>query len=325
MATNVLLNKYNLAESLRRTAPDGSSLAIAQVLDQVNDFMKVMPTFEANGINEHKEAETATEPTGDWVDYNEGVSRGASSTKVNKFPIAMLKKFNTPDWELIMDSADPEGKRMQEGAATIKGMVKQVADALIYGDRGTDTKKLTGIAPYLTNLNNSNVVDGGGSGSDLTSMYAVAPGPDTVFMVHPKGNPSVGVEHTDHGVDFLQNSTTGKDQKVFRDEFAFKAGLVVKDRRALGRYANIESSGSSNIFDEDKIITLHYQMLEHSDGLFYLANRTLLTQLHIRAKDKNNVLLSIEEFEGRRILTLLGRPILLHDKIVDTESAVVAS
>jgi hypothetical protein len=326
MATITVDTQYTLAEMLRRTAPDGSPLrSIAQVLDQVNDAMKIIPTFEANGVNLHKEAETKTEPSGSYTDYNEHVSRVASRTKANEFRLAKLEAFNTPDKNLIDDSPDPQGKRMQEATATLKGMMKTVASDLIYGNSASDSKKFTGIAAYVDDTDQSNVVDGGGTGSDLTSIYVIAPGPDTVFWVHPKGNPSFGVEHEDMGTDIISDASTNtKDLRVYRDYFKFHQGLVVKDRRAVGRYANIESSGSSNIFDEDKLIDLNTQMLEFSDSIFYLVNRTIMAQMWKRVKDKNNVFLDINEAFGKPVITLFGRPVLLHDKIVDTETAVTS-
>jgi hypothetical protein len=326
MATLTLDTQYTLAEMLRRTAPDGSPLrSIAQVLDQVNGGMQVIPTTEANGVNLHKEAETKTEPTGTYTDYNEEVSRSASRTKSNEYRLAKLEAFNTPDKNLIDDSPDPMGKRMQEATATIKGMMKTLSSDLIYGDSGSDSKKFTGIAPYVDDLDQSNVVNGGGSGSDLTSIYAIAPGLDTVFWVHPKGNPTVGVTHEDMGVDIISDSATNtKDLRVYRDYFKFHGGLVVKDRRAVGRYCNIETSGATNIFDEDKLIDLNTQMLEFSDSLVYLVNRTIMAQMWKRVKDKNNVFLDINEAFGKPVLTLFGRPVLLHDKIVDTETAVTS-
>jgi hypothetical protein len=321
MAAIVINTAYTLAERLRRTAPDGSSLSLAQVLDQVNDVLKVMPTFEANDVNAHKEAEVKSEEDGDWVDYNEYVSRGAITTGVNTFKLAMLKKFSTPARDLIDDDPDPMGKRMQEASGILKGMTKNMVGRMFYGNSGSNTKQFTGLASYLDDLSQANVIGAGGTGSDLSSIFAVATGRDTVFMVHPKGNPSFGVTHTDMGPDIISN-TSNEDLEVYRDKFEFKGGLVVKDRRAIGRIANIESSGTSNIFDEDDVIDLHMNMLEFSDDLYYFANRTVLAQIWKRIKDKNNVLLSMDTAFGKPVATLLGRPIFLCDQLVNTESAI---
>ena len=321
MSTLTVDTQFTLLESLRREAPDGSPLKIAQVIDKVNDIIKIMPYFEANGTNEHKEAETKSEPSGEYTDYNEGTGRAASTTGANKFRIAKLDQFNTPDKNLIDDSVDPMGKRMQEASATIKGMTKTHVTTTIYGDSAADSKKFTGISKYLDALSQSNVVDGGGDGSNVTSIYAIAPGEDTVFYVYPRGNPSFGVEHEDMGTDII-TQTGSKDLRVYRDYFKVSAGLVVKDRRALGRYANIETTGAVNLFDEDKIIDLHYQMAEFSDSIFYLCNRTMLAQIHKRMKDKNNAHLGWIEVFGKPVIALLGRPILLVDNIVNTEEAI---
>lgn len=323
MSTIVINTQLTLAERLRRTAPDGSSLAVAQVLDQTNGLMRVLPTVAANGINEHKEAETASEPAGSYVDYNEFAERVATGSAANHFRIAKIKVYSTPAKDLIDDDPDPQGKRAQEVMGIQKGVFKTVANDLIYGNSAKNSKKFTGLEAFLHTVNNTTVIDNGGTGSDLTSIYAVAPGVDTVFMVHPKHNPSFGVQHTDKGTGFISDAATNtKDLEVYRDEIMFNGGFVVKDRRAIGRIANIESAGVSNIFNEDKLIRLNAQMAEFADNLIYFVNRTMLEQIWIRAKDKNNVFLDFDHAFGHKIVTMFGRPVMLHDKIRDTEDAI---
>jgi hypothetical protein len=75
---------------------------------------------------------------------------------------------------------------------------------------------------------------------------------------------------------------------VYRDHFAVRCGLVVRNPRAIGRVANIEVTGSSNTFDEDHLITLLNNM-ETGPGTRIYLNEVILTQMQIRAKDKNNV------------------------------------
>lgn len=318
----ITIDQYLSAlEISRRIAPDGTLMRITEVLDQVNDIMKIMPFVEANGIDLHKEVRRASEPEGDWVDYNDFAGRSSTKTGAVEFRLSMLKQFNTPDKDLIDNAPDPQGKRMQEARGTISGMTKTLVNTMIYGNSATNSKRFTGLAPNLANTSNPLVIDGGGTGSDVTSIYAVALGEDSVFMAYPKGNPSIGIMHEDMGQDTITNASS-QDRVVYRDYFKFHGGLVIKDPRAIGRYANIEVSGTENVFDEDNIIDLHYQMQEYGDRVVYLANRGMLAQIHKTMKDKNNAHLGWVEVFGKTVVALLGRPILLVDQISNTETAI---
>jgi hypothetical protein len=90
------------------------------------------------------------------------------------------------------------------------------------------------------------------------------------------------------------------------------------------RIANIETAAGakSNIFDDDILIRALRRCPANAAGLVIYANRTVLTQMDIRSKDKSNVNYSIADIFGVPTTTFRGFPVRQVDAILDTESAL---
>jgi hypothetical protein len=165
----------------------------------------------------------------------------------------------------------------------------------------------------------TNVINEGGSGSDLTSIFVVDWSPTGCYMIYPK-NSMAGLEHKDKGIETVRDSS-GNMYEAYVDKFVWKAGMVVKNSKNIGRIANIED-GASNSFDEDNLITLLNRMTQGPGRRIY-ANQTVLTQMEIRAKDKTNInYSSIEGLAPGPVLTFKGVPVRKVEQIVQTEEAL---
>ncbi len=134
----------------------------------------------------------------------------------------------------------------------------------------------------------------------------------------------MGIEHRDLGEETSIDSSSLMHQ-VYRDWFGIKMGLAVEDDRCIGRLANIESDGASNTFDEDNLITLLNRMPKSGAGAKLYANDTVVTQMEIKLKDKNNVNYTANSGEGlagERVVKFRGNPIRKCDAITITEAAL---
>jgi hypothetical protein len=113
--------------------------------------------------------------------------------------------------------------------------------------------------------------------------------------------------------------------EVIRQHFVVRCGLVVRDPRSIGRVANIESSGTTNLFDEDNLITLLNNM-NTGPGTRIYVNETVLTQMQIRAKDKSNIYYTPggNALSGEPPLYFQGVPIrpLSRELLLNTEDAI---
>jgi hypothetical protein len=237
-----------------------------------------------------------------------------------------LESRGQHDVEIIDNMPDPKGARNDENVAHIAGMGKTMATALIYGSTTATPEKFNGLAPRLDDISASpTVISQGGSGGDTTSIFVVDWGPDTVHAIYPK-NSVAGLDHQNLGIQIVTDDDAGSNQfRAYVDWFTWRMGLAVKNPRSIGRYCNIEASGTSNIFDEDNLIKVIIQMTQ-GPGMRIYVNKTIMAQMWIRLKDKTNVHFTrLDGLDaGGAPMAFNGIPIRQVDKILDTEVVVQA-
>ncbi len=341
MAALDLNAQLTLLEMARRTDPKGNTLTIAEILNETNEVFQDIPWMEANGTVIHRVNRRTSLPTGTWRQINEGVATEASTTITINETLGLLESYSETDKWIIDNAPVPEEARMQEASAFLEGMgqtfVKTLfnrALAVNYGSTGVVPERFNGFPVRLNTLQaasvkNRNVIDGKGTGNDTTSVWAIQWGLSKVFMVYPKGSVSVGISHEDKGQVTASRATSSAPQtsqlEVYRDWFRLNAGLVVRDTRCYARYANIETTGSTNIFDEDILIELLNNMPMAGAGAKIYVNKTIKTQMEIALKDKANVYYSHGSGEGLAgvpILYFRGSPVRVVEQILDTETAI---
>jgi hypothetical protein len=337
MPTNDINAQLTLLEMARRKNPDGTAARIAEVLNQANEVFGDIVWLEANGTTFHRVVRRTSLPTGTWRQLNSGVPTQSSTTETVDETIGLLENYSEADKWIIDNSPNPGEARMQEAAAVLEGMGQTFVKTIFnrstttnYGDVTVNPERFNGL-PARLNVVQSNglVLSQGGSGADTTSIYIVQWGPDTVHMVYPKGSQTVGIEHQDKGQVTVSTATSSRastsQYEAYRDWFRINAGLVVRNPRSIARLANIETSGASNTFDEDNLIKLINRMWNRGRGAIIYCNETILTQMQIRLKDKNNVNYTAgggDGLAGEDIIRFNGRPVRLVEQIGGTETAI---
>lgn len=322
MATNAY-STLTLLELANRMDPDGSTATIAEILNEENPALYDAPYLVANETFSNRTTQRIKLPSGAWRMLNSGVSTEASETKVITDALGMLESYSDVDKELVNAAPDKQQFRMDEAQAFLEGMGQTLAATMFYGNSATDPEKFTGLAPRLANTSDEMVISNGGSGNDVTSIYCVQWGPTKAHMIYPKGS-KVGIIHEDLGEVTLEDAN-GKYYQGFRDHFQVKAGLVVRDPKAIGRVANIETSGSSNIFNEDNLITLLNKFRSQAKNVVIYVPECVLTQAQIALKDKGNVFWSPGNgngLSGEPIMYFNNRPVRKVDQILETEAAI---
>lgn len=323
-APKTVYAQLTLVELAKRTDPDGELASIAEVLAQDNEILLDAPWMEANDTFGHKITRRTTLPTGSWRLLNYGVAAEASKTQEVYETIGMLESYAEVDADLVASAPNPKQFRNQEAMAFLEGMSQTLASTIIYGNTATTPEKFDGFATRMPSLAaTTNVIGCGGTGSDLTSIYVVNWGPNKVFMVYPRGSKSMGVKHTDLGEETKVSSTVM--WQVLRDHFQVKCGIVVKDDRCIGRIANIEDDGTSNLFDEDNLITVLNRMPSAGRGASLYCNATVQSQMEIALKDKSNVNYTPgrgEGLAGEPVVRFRGCPVRRVDQITITEAAI---
>lgn len=318
------LNGYKqltLVEVAKRKDPNGMQATIAEVLNQENAIVQDAVWREANDTFSNKTVRRSYLPAGSWRKLNAGVAVEASTTVEVVDTIGLLETWAQNDIEIINAFPNPMQARNDEAMAFVEGLGQTMASTMIYGNAGTTPEKFTGLAPRMASISaNTNVINEGGTGSDLSSIFVVDWGPTTVFMAYPKGSVA-GLEHKDKGIETVRDSS-GNMYEAYVDKFSWKAGMVVKNAKSIGRVANLETPAGSNSFDEDNLITLMNRMTKGPGRRIYV-NQAVMTDIEIRAKDKTNIhYTTVNDIAPGPVTFFKGVPIRLVEQMLTTEAAL---
>jgi hypothetical protein len=315
-----------LKDITRLQNPDGSPARIAEILQDSNPILQDMAWQEGNLDTGHQFTQRTAQRHGTYTRYNEGVAIENTVEEQKRVDAARLETYSEVDKELAKLSGNVGAYRFAKAKGIMEGMSLTMGDTVFYGNSGTNPAEFTGFANLLNQTSDRNFVNGGGSGSDNTSVFAIDWGPDKCYGIYPKGS-TAGLMHEDLGEDTkIKNS---KYYQVYRDRFCWYNGIAVENPNATGRLANIDVSdlagaGTSGYSGPDLInllIELDNTFRAGYNPVFYM-NRTFRTALEKIATAKNNVELRYAEYAGRKIMMFRERPIVVCDSIVNTEATV---
>ncbi|MCP3941044.1 MAG: hypothetical protein GY710_06130 [Desulfobacteraceae bacterium] len=319
MAT-VSASGMTLNELSNRIDPKGNLSTIAEVLEENNEIL-VDPVFmPSNDTYSNTITRRATMPTGTWRGVNQGVDRETSTTITVNEKIGLLQTRSANDVELINAAPNREQARWDEAKPFIEGLGQNFAETMIYGNASATPLEFTGLAPRMGSLG-TYVLGNGGTGSDCSSIYVVMWDSNKAFMCYPKsGVGNLGIQHEDKGQQTVLDADS-KEYEAFVDIFTMRGGLCVKDDRAIGRVANIESAGDTNIFNEDPLIRL-LDLMPKGPKTIYV-NQTIKSQMRVVLKDKTNLIWAPDQaLSGTPVMFFDGHPVRTVDEILNTEAAI---
>lgn len=330
MATLAATN-LTLSDWAKRLDPGGSIPLIAEMLSQMNPILEDMVWKEGNLPTGHRVVQRTELPSVSARRINEAISPSKSTTVQSDESCAMLEALSTVDVDLAMLNGNTPAFRLSEAQAFVEAMQQTFAGYLFYGNAALNPERFTGFMPRYASLSGStatNVLNGGGAGSDNASILLTVWGDNTVHGIYPKGS-KAGLVHENLGEQLIQSSTgisTGM-LKAFVDRWQWKCGLAVKDWRYVVRTANIDVSNlvaESSAADLVKsMIKMIHRIPSLSMGkpVFYVP-RSVREMLDIQALNKATYGITIETFDGKPITMFRGIPVKTCDQMLETEAAV---
>jgi len=332
MAENNIGGIYTLVDLMKMIGADGRALACAQTLARRNPIVREVPILEANQALTHVGNRQSSLPTVQKRAINDGVTTSAHKEVPVTAPMSLFETMSKVDEEIIALAGEARDVvRTRKDMAFVEAMAQAVADEIIYGSIGVlgfnglaTLFKSSTVYPNGDSSWYYNVQLGGGSGSDTTSIWAVEWGPEKAHLIYPKGTTG-GLEINDKGLQLVDGVTTGSKFWAWCTQFKWRSGLFVQDERCVQRIANIETSGSTSIFDDDMLITALNRLpdMGENPGTRIYVNRTVRTQMDIRVKDKNNVNYNvIADAFGKPVMYFRGVPVQVVDAILNTETAI---
>ena len=317
---------------------------VAEVMVQQNPMLNDLPYTEMNEGTSHIEEIRSSLPAVYYRKANQAIPASKSTTEERTFTAAHFESKSQMDAKV----AERGGKdrvaynRWNQAQGHIQAQALEHASLTIYGSPSTDIKKVAGLADIYSTLATTEeaskqIVDAGGSTSDMTSIYLICWGERSVFGVYPKGTVA-GLKRTDRsaGDKLVQIAATDSAGAAgsfwgYEEQFEVDHGLVVKDYRQAVRIANIDpvtlASGSGAADLIDLLVSAMYKIdsLENGTPVLYM-NRTVQAFLDKQAMTKlgSGGGLSEMNYQGKPILSFRGIPIRRADAILSTEDQITA-
>jgi hypothetical protein len=320
MATLNMNDQMTALELVKRVnSPE--AFHIIELMRMTNQMLIDVPARQANNGTINVTTQRTTKEAGEHRIYNRGVGKVATQTKVVQDRIAVLAAYSDVDKDMADHSGNVAQTRQSEAVSIIKGMGITQARTLIYGDSGKDDE-FAGLFERRNSLSDPNVINAGGTGSALTSIYMVAIGPDLFHLIYPQGTATIGVTQADRGlVDVKQQDNAAKEFPVYREYFEAQYGLTIRAPDAVKRICNITASITGDDL-VDTILDTRRRMPEGAATYALYANIDILIKLDKAARDRANVVYTAADPWGNEITRVRDLRCRQMDVILSTEGAV---
>lgn len=323
----------------------GKYLKAVRILDRICPLIRYMPMVAANSILSNTAMRQDSLPTPGTRRFNTGVQPTSSKNTPISDPMALFEAYSEVDKELWLIQNDPNMWRQDQDMNHVEGFKQALESWLMYGNLAQDPGGFNGLATRFNKLGlypngdiswMPNVWDGGATSGPVTSAWFLELGPGKVYGIYPPNTPAgLKIEDLGESTKETPEATGGGPirnflYQVLRTHLTWRLGLQVADERCAQRVANVNPTVlSSNNFDENTFIeALNYLPGGgEAPGTVILVNRALLTQIDIRAvNQKLNVTTSFStgnpDVFGRKVTMFRGIPVLMSDKILNTETVV---
>lgn len=347
MATGQWPTLYDLTSRMNGA---GKQVYIAEMLSQAVSVYDDMPMIEANEIGGHEFVFRTSIPAGSWRQYNMGVPYSKSTTAKARVGLGSLEDYSQVDRMLAEDSGDIEQFRENEDVAFLEGMGQTMEQTAWYGNTVSNPAEFMGLSPFYNTLNQSaaqnaqNVINGGGTGSDNASIWLVCWGPRTIFGLYPRGS-KAGITMEDKGDTVPGYDALGNRFEAYTSWFRQQAAVCPQDWRYGVRIANIDvtANGLAGSNPLDIFATMAQMMLypphlgKSTSGITktdaprdpapsirptIYCNRTVRHWMDVQAMRDRNVLLTINDYDGRVVDGFRQIPIKISDQLLITEGQI---
>lgn len=326
------LNTTNptLADITSRLDDKGNIITVVEMLSETNEILEDMTWVEANGFTEHKTTVRSGLPAGTWRLLNYGVQPEKSTVVTIRDSMGMLETYAKIDKAMADLNNNSAAWRQSEERAFVEGLNQTMATTLFYGDTAAHSERFTGLAPRYSSKsaeNGQNIIDAGGTGNDLTSIWLACWSPNTLHGIYPKGS-KAGLQIRDLGEDTVMDDEGGEYQ-AYRTHYKWDVGLTLRDWRYVVRIANVNwrtltknASGGADLID---LMTQAIEMLPNQSmgrPVFYV-NRTIRS--YLRRQIANKVMastLTMDSVAGKKVIGFDGIPVRRTDALLLTESQV---
>lgn len=322
-----LIDLYKREDATRQVA------VVIELLSQSNPILQDAIAIECNEGRRHLTTVRTGLPEVTWSQFYKGISQSKSTTAQVHDTTGLVEGLSTVDKRLLDISKDPNAVRLSEAEPFLEAISQEVASTIFYGNDALDPTKFLGLAPRFsdtTAANGGQIVKGGGSGSDNTSIWFVTWGDTKSHLIYPEGT-AAGVRREDKGEQRAVDGS-GNPYFVMEELFSQHIGLCVRDWRSVARIANIDVSSlaSTDLFAlmRQAFWKINRHRQPGTQTVIY-ANADVLEALDAQTTPTTStgsantpVRLTPMQVDGQEVMSYRGIPIRQCDAIVNTEDLV---
>ena len=320
---------------------EGWDEPVSQIIEMQTQINKILQDMIFGPATDGGMLETVVRtalPTVAWRMLNKGIQPDKSGTKNQTFTCGAMEALAKVDEKLLeknggIGSERAEKWRLGENQAYLQAMNNKTATTLFYGDERVNPAGFTGFGAYLYSLNPAKcsayqqIIDAGGTGNNLTSMWFVWWDQTTVHGFFPEGTTG-GWKYRDNGrVKAYDNQTPPGEFYAYESQYNWDIGLAVRDYRYVVRIANIDMTNATIMAGLINIMMAGYGQIwdpEFGKGAIY-ANRKLLIALNQQAQTSTNRAIDIAVVDGKPVTSFWGVPVRRVDAITSTESQITVA
>ena len=321
-----LATLYDIAQTLGQS--DQMLQQAVELQAQTNEIWQALPFKPCNKSTMEIVPLRTALPEVAWRMINKGTQPTKSSMAQASFTCGALEAMAQIDERIMQLNKGSNAFRMNENRAHQESMSQMMSQSVFYGDEKINPATFTGLSAFYYSKANQDpvyadqIIDAGGTGDNLTSLWIVTFAPDTVYGIHPEGIPG-GYKYKDNGRVSVNDPQGGK-YYAYESQFNWDMGLCIRDPRYVVRLANIDYTDTDSTTFRNKLIEAYNQIHNVDHGrTVILCNRKVQTYLAIMATNAKNVDLRFDEFAGKKVTHFWTSPILMNDAILMTESQLV--
>lgn len=333
---------YTQADVARRYDPSGRANAIIEILSQTNEIIGDARAVGCNHDTTHVTTIRDNIPEPKYGLINQGYAKGKSAVRQIVENTCNLNISAPIDDRLLNLCGTPSSKNeflVGEAAAFLEGLNQKFVKTLFYGDMGVDPGAIDGLNKRYNSLNPDNpisrqVIDMGGTGPNLTSIWLIQWGDTATGLLYPKNTPAGIRMRMDNTILYDDAGGAFPGRMIF---FDWDMGLVVRDWRKIVRFCNIDMSALTTLVEQGASTPEAFRLrraLENGITLlpsvsrgetFFYMNRVPLAMLNILGGEKGNVNLTYDNPGGapQPYTNILGIPVRRVDGLI-AETQVTA-
>ncbi len=325
-------NTYlSLKDKLAQTENGRIAHTIISMLTKSNVLLEDAVVRECNEGSTHKTTVRNGLPEVEFRKFYQGVNASKGEYTQITDTTGMLEVYSQVDKALADLEGDTEQFRANEAGAFLESMSNTVQENIFYGSKATNPAGFDGLSVRYDKISNDinsigyRVLDGGGKGSNNTSIWFITWGDLHTHLLYPKGS-KIGLIHEDKGAQTATDAL-GNMFEVYRDHYKWDVGMCVRDFRSTARIANIDVTklDGADAADLIKLMISAYHRIKRfakTGNTVIYCNETIETYLHFQAINKSNVNLTMDNVAGKPVVTFLGLPVKCADQIRNDEKQV---